>query len=241
MSLQAPPAKDYELGLSYWPYKESLRKVRDIVCTQTNQNGRVLDLMCGPGYLLGQISARRRDLLLHGVDLDNGNIDLAREQYPKIKFELEDVLTWESDEQFDCVLCTGAIHHLPYAGQEDLMKKMLAKTKVGGFGVISDPYVDSYSNEAERKISAARLGYKYLLETIKNGAPLEVIQDTIDILRNDVVMDEFKDSLERRAITFERVFGRDNLKTTKVWPDKFPSGYGDYITVYQKPIEKASN
>lgn len=230
--LQAPPAKDYETGLGYWPYKLSLKRVEEIVQLLAERKGKLLDLMCGPGYLLGRINSQRSDLSLHGVDLDSGNIHLAQKKYPAINFELADVLEWNSDEQFDAVLCTGALHHLPYEKQESLMKKMFDLTKSGGFGMLADCYIDNYSNETERKLAAAKLGYEYLVETIKNGAPPEVIEDTADILRNDVVMAEFKDSLEKRLPTFERVFGKFKIK--KIWPNDEIGGYGDYVTFYRK-------
>ena len=67
---ELPPPDVYEEEISYMPYQKSLSIVFELVTSQTASNGSVLDLMCGPGCLLGQISKKRRDLHLKGVDFD---------------------------------------------------------------------------------------------------------------------------------------------------------------------------
>ena len=49
---------------------------------------------------------------------------------------------------------------------------------------------------------------------------------TIDILRNDVLLDEFKTSLERRMVVLRERF--ETISTLKTWPDH-RSQYGDYV------------
>ena len=73
-----PPAEVYERELVFMPYKKSLAAVCNSVCTKAPQNGKVLDLMSGPGYLLNQIKSRRPDLTLKGVDIEPSYIDYAR-------------------------------------------------------------------------------------------------------------------------------------------------------------------
>jgi SAM-dependent methyltransferase len=227
-----PISETYERELVYFPYKKSLEKVTEIVCSQTPKEGMVLDLMCGPGYLLGMIQERRPDLYLQGMDIDERYIDYAREKYPEIKFEVGDVLDWKPKELSDVVLCTGALHHIPHKRQVEVILDMFLMIKQKGFVIVSDCYISNYSNEKERKIAAAELGYEYLKAAIKNAAPDDVTRAAIDILHNDVMMDgEFKDSLENREIKFRAVF--PNIKTTKTWPDEkmLRYQYGDYITI----------
>lgn len=224
-------SKIYEQNLQYWPYKESLKKVIKIICSQTPNNGTLLDLMCGPGYLLGQIGLKRKDLKLKGVDLDKKYITYANKEHPQINFEKGDALSWEPKKQFDVIICTGSLHHIPYAKQPNVVKRMASMVNPEGFCLISDCYIDDYSNEKQRKIAAAKLGYEYLKETIKNGAPNEVIQATIDILNNDVMMEEFKTSINKRLLIYKKYF--DNVKTIKTWP-KHKSEYGDYISICRK-------
>ena len=73
------PSPDvYEQELVYWPYKDSLAKVQDIISTRTPIGGKLLDLMCGPGYLLGKIQEKRGDLFLDGLDIDEKYIAHAK-------------------------------------------------------------------------------------------------------------------------------------------------------------------
>jgi len=223
-----PDSKVYEQELQYWPYITSWNKVLDYLTENVPKNGTLLDLMCGPGYLLGKIAERRPNLKLRGVDIDNRYIPHAKDKYPQIDFELGDVLTWTPDEQYDAVICTGSLHHIPYDKQEEAVRKMASMVKPDGFVLISDCCIDDYANEAERKIAAAKLGHEYLRETIQNGAPDPVIEATIEILWNDVLMKEFKTSMKKRQVIYERVFG--NVETIKTWPT-FESEYGDYISI----------
>jgi len=223
-----PQPEIYEQELLYMPYRESLRRVLEHLCSNSPHDGSLLDLMCGPGYLLGEIASRREDLKLKGVDIDERYIPHAKAKYPHIDFELGDILSWQPEEQYDVVTCTGSLHHIPYEQQENAVQRMASMIKPGGFVLISDCYVDDYSNETERKVAAAKLGSEYLRETIQNGAPEQVIAETIEILRNDVLMKEFKTSMKRRAQVFNRVFS--DVATTKIWPT-VESEYGDYISI----------
>ena len=59
-----PSAEVYEEEMRYIPYRESLRQVENIICAGLPRGGSLLDLMCGPGFLLGRISEGRGDLKL---------------------------------------------------------------------------------------------------------------------------------------------------------------------------------
>jgi SAM-dependent methyltransferase len=226
-----PDSKIYEQELEYWPYIRSWKKVFEYVCQNTPANGSVVDLMCGPGYLLGKIASARKDLTLKGVDIDERYIPYAKEKYPHIDFVRGDVLTWKPENTFDVVLCTGSLHHIPYDQQEDAVRRMFVLAKPDGLVLISDSYIDDYLNEVERKSAAAKLGYEYLRATIQNKAPESVIEPTIEILWNDVFMKEFKTSLKKRLPIFEKY--SDTIETLKTWPDP-GSEYGDYISICRK-------
>ena len=229
--MKQPTAETYEEEMSYIPYKESLKQVTEIICSQTPANGSLLDLMCGPGHLLGKISERREDLYIKGVDLDRDYVDHATKKYSRVGFEVGDILSWAPRHKFDAVMCTGALHHVHYDKQADAVERMSSMVKQDGFVLISDCYIDDYSNETERKIAAAKLGYEYVLAAINNGAPRQIIEALTDILCNDVVMDEFKTSIDKRSPIFNKFFSK--VQTHRTWPSE-SSGYGDYITILRK-------
>lgn len=223
-----PEAAVYEQELKYMPYTKSLTRVIETICSRAPHQGKLVDLMCGTGYLLREIRKRREDLSLVGVDIDPRYISFAQEQNPGIVFETGDVLTWNPPAPFDVFMCTGALHHVSYDKQEEAMRKMAAMIHPKGFGLVSDCYVDNYSNELERKLAAAKLGYEYLKETMRNGSPDEVTAVTADILKNDVMGIEFKTAIARRLPIFDALFRR--VETFKLWPDE-QTEYGDYVTI----------
>lgn len=224
---ELPEAETYEEGLEYWPYKTSLQRVIDEICDISPQNARLVDVMCGPGYLLGKIHERRPDLSLYGVDIDERYVSHGAKTYPYATFEKGDVLTWQPSEKFDVVVCTGSVHHIPYDLQESAIANIASMGKPGALVIIPDCYVDDYSTETERKQAAAKLGYEYIRETIDNGGSDRVIEWTVDILWNDVLMHEFKPSFEKRIPVLEKFL--NEIKTLKTWPNDTPPGYGDYI------------
>lgn len=213
------------------PWGVLIQEVLDIIEKETPQNGAVLDLMCGPGYLLGKTYEVRKDLTLHGVDIGEEFIEHAQKEYLNSTFEVADVLTWKSDTQYDLVLCTGGIHHLPYEKQEEFLTKLPSLLKEGGKAILADPYVDDYQNETERKLAAAKLGYEYMVATIVNSATEDVVSATVDILYNDVMKFEYKTSVKKLEPVFNSVFS--SVERRKTWP-KTESEFGDYYFVCKK-------
>jgi len=226
-----PPPETYEQELRFMPYRKSLALVENIVCADAPYSASILDLMCGTGYLIGKIAEERPTSHLIGVDLNKKYVKFAKRNHPPEQFEVGDILTWQA-VPFEVVLCTGALHHIPYEQQEQAIANIASLTNPKGFAIISDCYIDDYSNERERRLAAARLGYEYLRVTIANGAPSDVVNATADILRNDVAGLEFKTSVKKRLPVLQRHFGE--VKTMKVWPNKQVGGYGDYVHVLRR-------
>lgn len=235
--MKTPSPELYERCLKYWPYRESLKTVVEIIANQTPRGVNLVDLMCGTGFLLARIVERRPDLKLHGVDKNEEYIAYAKDQYPTFNFKVGDVLTCKPRQKFDIVTCTGALHHIPYLKQERVIERIARMMKPKGLAIVSDCYLDGGDqNEADRQIAAARLGYEYLRETIENGAPDEVMDATIDIMRNDIFEKEFKTSFPEKMPIFERNFW--DVTLYKTWPGTEVSPtieHGDYIHVLRGP------
>ena len=226
--MKLPESELYEKSLRYWPYKKALRIVTEYIVNRAPEHGSLLDIMCGPGYLLGEIVKKRKDLQLTGVDIDKRYVTHGRETYPDTSFIKGDVLRWRPKSRFDIVVCTGALHHISYGNQELAVSNISTMVKPGGFAIISDCYIDDYSDEIERKLAAEKLGHEYLIATIRNNAPNKVIAWTVGILSNDVLKKEFKTSLAKRLPVIKKHFG--SVKTFKTWPEA-ESEYGDYIHI----------
>jgi len=223
-----PEPNVYEREFEFMPWGRLIKRVAEIVVKKAPHEGRILDLMCGPGYLLGKIAEKRPDLKASGVDIDRRFIGYAKAKYQNIKFIEADALEWETSEKYDLIICTAGLHHLPYKNQYSFVKKVKSMLKSGGLCIFADPLIDDFKNERERRASAARLGLEYLTATIKNGAPDEVTEAAIDIMRNDVMGAEYKTSLVKIKKIILGSFSR--LKIIKTWPN-VKSEYGDYILI----------
>ena len=142
----------------------------------------------------------------------------------------------------DVVICTAGLHHIPYEKQEEFVYKLHRLTDFDkqGFAIVADPYIDDYDRnyEKERKLAAAKLGYEYLLATMKNGAPNHIISACIDIMHNDIMRDEYKTAAYYARNIFFHYF--NDIEMHQTWPKEeaknithadFKSEYGDYYFV----------
>lgn len=225
---ELPTASVYEQEFEFFPWGKLIEEVLDHICQHAPQNGKILDLMCGPGYLLGKIQESRPDLELFGVDMNEEFINHAQQQYQNITFETADILKWKTSNTFDLVVCTAGVHHLQYHEQGPFVSKIPLLLADKGKAIFADPLTEDYSTESERKQAAAKLGYEYLLATIQKKAPEDIIKAAIDIMYNDVMGFEYKTSLDKMHNILKKTFSK--VSTRKVWP-KTESTYGDYYFV----------
>ncbi|QQR78456.1 MAG: class I SAM-dependent methyltransferase [Candidatus Moraniibacteriota bacterium] len=120
------------------PWGATIQEVVYRVIDAVPPDGKVLDLMCGPGYLLEQIHVLRPDISLTGIDLDSRYVAYASARNKGIRYVQADVRDWNTDDRYDGVLCTGSVHHLPYSDQPRLFTKLATLIKQGGFGICAE-------------------------------------------------------------------------------------------------------
>lgn len=227
-----PDPKVYAQELEYFPWGLLINTALAYVNQHAPLSGKLLDLMCGPGMLLQKIKRVRPDLQLTGVDFDLRYIEFAQHQSPDINYALHDVRTWEPQEKYDVITCTGALHHLPYEEQEKFVEKISLLLRLQGVALIGDPFIGKFSDEQERQINAAKLGHELLLEVLRCSAPDEIIRATQDITLNDILGYEFKTTLPKLRHMFAHHFS----DVTKIctWSVK-KSGCGDCLFILRKP------
>ena len=92
--------------------------------------------------------------------------------------------------------------------------------------IVSIPFISDYSNEEERKLKAVEHGSEYIKATIETNPKKDVLNASINIMRNDVLGLEYKTSLKKLKPIYEKCFSE--ITITKTWPDK-ETEYGDYI------------
>jgi len=76
------------------------------------KHAKVLDLGCGNGRLYDFL--RPKEVTYLGIDHNSHLLDLARKNFPEAKFQLDDIMDLDLEEEaFDNVFCVAAFHHVP--------------------------------------------------------------------------------------------------------------------------------
>lgn len=223
-----PKASVYDQEAKYMPWGLLVKEVVERLSDELPQGAQVVDLMCGTGGLLSFLHARRPDLSCLGVDLDYGFIRFAKKNYKGIGFLNMDVFLFQGRGEYDAVLCTGGLHHVPWGRQDQLIEKFRSLVLPTGFALVADPYIADYKNERERMEAAAVLGHEYFLATLRNGAPEEVLEATLKLIPNDVFGVEFKTTLGLIRPKFRKHFSQ--IECCRTWPQSY-SRYGDHYFI----------
>lgn len=121
-----------------WVQKYSLRPTRREVTKlvlpllEENRDLKILDIGCGTGQLIGELSEQVGAVDYLGIDVAKNMIALARENNPgnTIRFMNVCVDDFVSDEEFDLILCTHAFPYFP--NKRETMQKMYSLCKSGG-------------------------------------------------------------------------------------------------------------
>jgi trans-aconitate methyltransferase len=110
---------DYDLVWDAWDdmraYGPMGRHTRRLVWTQVKKLAfrSVLDVGCGQGSPLEEIAKQRPEVELAGVDLSARAVEMARLRMPQGRFDVLDITTESLDRQFDLLVCTDVVEHIP--------------------------------------------------------------------------------------------------------------------------------
>ncbi len=102
-----------------------------------NEGNVVLDVACGNGTLLGELSKKAK-IQANGIDISENMIDSARMRYPNMNFEVKLCcpLEW-SDESIDVITVCCAFHH--FENPQEFVKECKRVLKKNGTVYIADP------------------------------------------------------------------------------------------------------
>ena len=138
---------------------------------------RVLDVGCGSGRLLSELSKRKIDYL--GLDFSEVLLQQAKKSFPKERFLLRDITTedgWQRVGEYDAIFCLGVLHHIPdRKTQHDVLRQMYLHTKPDGFVVISVwnlwqfRFWKYHLKQVFRKIKSANPSYVWIPYSISDG------------------------------------------------------------------------
>jgi len=116
---------------------------------------RVLEVGCGAGAFLDAVDASVPGLSLHGVDICEAMVALARARQPRIQFDVGDIccLRWLPTGSFDHVAAFAVLSYLDGIPQASrAIDELLRVVKPGGAVVLGD-----ISDAAHRRTSTAFL------------------------------------------------------------------------------------
>lgn len=99
---------------------------------------RILDIGCGSGFICNLIAHRHPEVTIDAVDFSD-SIDYAKafsqaHDIRNIRYFKEDFLTWIADNQYDCIMSNGVIHHMEQHNQA--FTKIDCLLKPNGLAVI---------------------------------------------------------------------------------------------------------
>lgn len=97
---------------SYGPFHRHLRRIiKEMVRPLKFQT--LLDVGCGQGSLLAEIKSEFSSITTTGVDVSLAAIELARQRIPEGNFHLLDVTESSLDTNYDLVICSEVLEHIP--------------------------------------------------------------------------------------------------------------------------------
>lgn len=94
----------YESGFQFvWKYGEGV-----VALLEAKPGEKILDVGCGTGHLTAEIAAKGATTL--GIDASPAMIAQARQNFPKLQFQLVDAAEFQSEPVYDAVFSNAALH-----------------------------------------------------------------------------------------------------------------------------------
>jgi ubiquinone/menaquinone biosynthesis C-methylase UbiE len=113
--------------------------VRPLLDRLVDDEMTVLDAACGTGRQAGYLAGIGCSVV--GVDRSSAMLDIARDKWPAVRFELGDIEGLPfGDDEFDLAIVSLALCHLPDPGAA--VTELARVVRPGGVLVITDPHPD---------------------------------------------------------------------------------------------------
>lgn len=221
-------AQIYEREYEYWPWGKLIGFVVEWVEENASANARVLDCMCGTGFLLNELARHRPDLDCFGCDINPEYAIYAQRTYKRITVDLCDARSYESPRIPDVVICTSGIHHLPWDLQADFVRKIASQIESGKTFIVGEELIRGFNDEKTRRLAAIEMLADVLAYMIEKDAPSEMLATVADVLKADLSAQEYKFDMTTMLEMLVPEFEVEEQHC--IWPDT-KKVYGDYVFI----------
>lgn len=221
-------ARLYEREYDYWPWGKVISFVASWIEANAPKSARVLDYMCGTGFLLHKVMNSRPDLDCYGCSLIDEYITFAKQAYPEIAFEGCDARKYVPPKPPDIVLCTAGLHHLPYEEQAGFVAKVASELAPGRWFVIGEELVAPSNHEEGRRLAALDLLVEAIKYMIAKRSPPDVLGTATEVLKADLTLQEYKLDRDRLMRMLAPFFVVQSVE--RLWPAE-EKGFGDFVFI----------
>ncbi len=90
-----------------------------------------LDVGCGAGGRLIHALVAKGSAV-HGIDISERMIQIARENHPNETFEVQDICSWQIKAKYDFIYAWDSIFHIPLEAHASVIKKLCKALKPEG-------------------------------------------------------------------------------------------------------------
>ena len=117
--------------------KAKAKKISNLIFSLGNSKLKILDVGCGTGALHPFLENSK--LSIHGVDVSEQSLEIARKNCPDSEFSHYDGGTLPyGDDQFDAAFCVCVLHHVDPLMRNHFMAEMYRVVKPSGLVIIAE-------------------------------------------------------------------------------------------------------
>lgn len=139
----------------YMRIKTKLEKNYQVFHELVPQQGKILDIGCGYGFMSYMLSFTSAQRQITGIDYDEDKIDTANNCFSKtamINFVHSDVMGFEF-ERYDAIILADMLHYLKPEEQKQVIKKCIDNLNAGGMIIIRDGDADKAAQHKKTKLT----------------------------------------------------------------------------------------
>ncbi|MCM8831800.1 MAG: glycosyltransferase, partial [Candidatus Omnitrophica bacterium] len=184
--------------------------MKDIIKLIPKNAKNILDVGCKIGWLAWEIKRYKKDSYVLGIDISQKRIDIARKLFktPKLEFLIADIVNFDTNFNFDCIVMMDVYEHIPKNLRERLHLNLKKLLKENSTLILVSPTInfDIYF------VSQYLKQFKIIKEDITRSDVQKLAKD----IGRDLVFFEYL-SIKYPKDYFKAIIGKNNFKQTNIF------------------------